>query len=87
MNSFKSGLISVKPKEEGRLKIRLSIPEKAGSSEAQLLPTPEFKVSVLLPENRFALQNDLINTEKETLKLLMHAIERRIQEITHTARQ
>lgn len=87
MNSFKSGLNSVKPMEEGRLKVRLTIPEKQALIEAGKLATPEFKISVLLPENPFALQNDLISTEKETLKLLMHAIERRIQEITQTARQ
>lgn len=87
MSSFKSGLNSVKLTEEGQLKLHLTIPEKLASMEAGKLATPEFKVSVLLPENRSALKSDFIHTEREALKLLMSAVERRIQEITQTACQ
>ncbi|MBS1068826.1 hypothetical protein [Gluconobacter cerinus] len=86
MSKFKSGLNSMKATEDGRLKVRFTIPEKAGSLEARTISTPEFNVSVVLPEKPFALQNDFITTELEALKLLMNAAERRIQEITYSAR-
>ena len=82
MNDFKSGVLSLKPTDKEGIKLRLVIPRREAALEAGKVSTPEFKISVVLPENQYDFTRNFFETEKDTLEILKAAVDRRIKEVT-----